>query len=407
MIWHRGGENKASSTTLNRHPLSLGQKYVWKLQQLLSHDRTIFHNTIAYFFEGYIDLQRLSTAVDEVIRRHEILRTAFLANPQPDTGDDAFQVVLEKPTWGLKCTSVANQAAAREAMKQVHEEPYDLESGRPFKIVDFHWSSARRHLLVIAYHRLAGDGATTSLLLSEISALYDGAVLPAAVSQFPKITMRQRADYEQGRLDDDIAYWMSQYNNVVPVMPGLDLPHCQFPDRRNGPPSSWLRHTGVFRLSSAVSAQVKQAVREQKVSRMQLFMAFYAALVARLTTKISSSEPVPTKNDCNDDDARTITIGIADTNRATMEEMAAMGFFANYLPVRIKIREKEGMSPLSPSQQLGVIKKTMRGAMQHARVPYSVLLERLPVVPSLEMPPKDWLHAPLFQAVFDYAGGWG
>ncbi|KAI8292598.1 Lovastatin nonaketide synthase [Colletotrichum sp. SAR11_57] len=383
------------------------QKYVWKLQQLLSHDRTIFHNTIAYFFEGYIDLQRLGTAVDEVIRRHEILRTAFLANPEPDTGDDAFQVVLEKPTWGLKCTSVANQAAAREAMKQLHEEPYDLESGRPFKIVDFHWSSARRHLLVIAYHRLAGDGATTSILLSEVSALYDGAVLPATVPQFSKITMRQRAEYEQGRLDADIAYWISQYNNnnAVPVMPVLGLPHCRFLERSNGPPSSWSQHTGVFRLSSAVSAQVKQAVRQQKVSRMQLFMAVYAALLARLTTKISSSEAVATKNDYNDNDARTITIGIADTNRATMEEMAAMGFFANYLPVRIKTREKEGMSPLSPFEQLGVIKKAMRGAMQHARLPYSVLLERLPVVPSLEMTPKDWPHAPLFQAVFDYAGG--
>ncbi|KAI8170209.1 Lovastatin nonaketide synthase [Colletotrichum sp. SAR 10_70] len=407
VIWHGGGENKASSMTLNRHPLSLGQKYVWKLQQLLSHDRTIFHNTIAYFFEGYIDLQRLSTAVDEVLHRHEILRTAFLANPEPDTGDDAFQVVLEKPTWGLKCTAVANQAAAKEAMKQLHEEQYDLESGRPFKIVDFHWSSARRHLLAIAYHRLAGDGATTSILLSEVSALYDGAVLPATVPQFSKIAMRQRADYEQGRLDADIAYWISQYdnNNVVPVMPVLDLPHCRFTDRSNGPPSSWVQHTGVFRLSSAVSAQVKQAVREQKVSRMQFFMAVYAALLAKLTTKSSSREAVATKDDCNDDDARTITIGIADTNRATMEDMAAMGFFAKYLPVRIETREKEGMSPLSPFQQLGVIKKAMRGAMQHARVPYSVLLERLPVVPSLQTPAKDWPHAPLFQAVFDYAGG--
>ncbi|KAI8200468.1 Lovastatin nonaketide synthase [Colletotrichum sp. SAR 10_76] len=407
VIWHGGGENKSSSTTLNRHPLSLGQKYVWKLQQLLSHDPTIFHNTIAYFFEGYIDLQRLSTAVDEVVRRHEILRTAFLANPEPDTGNDAIQVVLEKPTWGLKCTSVANQAAAREAMKQLHEEPYGLEFGRPFKIVDFHWSSARRHLLVIAYHRLAGDGATTSILLSEVSALYDGAVLPATVPQFSKITMRQRADYEQGRLDADIAYWISQYNNnnAVPVMPVLGLPHCRFLERSNGPPSSWSQHTGVFRLSSAVSAQVKQAVREQRVSRMQFFMAVYAALLVKLTTKASSREAVATKDDCNDDDARTITIGIADTNRATMEDMAAMGFFANYLPVRIETREKEDMSPLSPSQQLGVIKKAMRGAMQHARVPYSVLLERLPVVPSLQTPAKDWPHAPLFQAVFDYAGG--
>ncbi|OHW96463.1 beta-ketoacyl synthase domain-containing protein [Colletotrichum incanum] len=401
---HASGEDQASATTLRRHPLSLGQTYSWKLQQQLSHDRTIFHNTIAYLFEGYIDLQRLGTAVDEMLRRHEILRTAFLADLEPNKGDDVGQVILETPTWSLNCTAVANQAAAEEAMKQLHEEAYDLESGRPFKIVDFHWSSAHHHLLVIAYHRLAGDGATTAVLLSEISALYNGAVLPVTVPQFSKIANRQRTDYEQGRLDADIAYWISQYNNnVVPIMPVLGLPHCQHPDRSNGPPSSWSQHTGVFRLNSAVAAQVKETVRRQKVPRMHFFMTVYAALLAQLTNKTSSGEAGATKND--DDDARMITIGVADTNRATVEDMAAMGFFANVLPVRIETREKGGRSLLSPIQQLGVVKKAMRRAMQHARVPYSVLLERLPVIPSLEVSARDWPHAPLFQAVFDYAGG--
>ncbi|GKT50422.1 lovastatin nonaketide synthase mokA [Colletotrichum spaethianum] len=405
---YASGEDQASATTLRRHPLSLGQAYSWKLQQQLSYDRTIFHNTIAYLFEGYIDLQRLGTAVDEVLRRHEILRTAFLTDLEPNKGDGLGQVILETPTLSLNCTTVANQAVAEEALKQLHEEAYDLESGRPFKIVDFHWSSAHHHLLVIAYHRLAGDGATTSVLLSEISAVYNGAVLPITVPQFSKIANKQRADYEQGRLDSDIAYWITQYkNNVVPITPVLSLPHCQHSDRSNSPPLSWSQHTGVFRLNSAVSAQVNEAVRRQKVPRMQFFMTVYAALLAQLTNKTSIGETEATKSDDDDDDddTRMITIGVADMNRATVEEIAAMGFFANLLPVRIETRERGGRSSLSPIQQLGVVKKAMRGAMQHARVPYSVLLERLPVVPSPEVLAKDWPHAPLFQAVFDYAGG--
>ncbi|KAL0938247.1 beta-ketoacyl synthase domain-containing protein [Colletotrichum truncatum] len=405
MTLDASGDDQASTKTLRRHPLSIGQTYSWKLQQQLSRDCTIFHNTIAYLFEGYIDLQRLGTAVDEVILRHEILRTAFLAELQTNEGNDMTQVILDTPTWSLNCTAVADQASAEEAMKQLHREGYDLESGKTFKIVDFHWSSAHHHLLVIAYHRLAGDGATTSALLSEICALYNGAVLPVAVPQFSKISNSQRVEYEQGRLDADIAYWMFQYNNkVVPIMPILDLPHCLHTDRNNSPPCSWYQHTGVFRLSSAVSTQVKEAVRQQKVSRMQFFMTVYAALLSRLTSKNSNSEDGATNNN-DDDDERMITIGVADTNRATVEDMAAMGFFANLLPVRIKTREKGGRSSLSPIQQLGLVKKAMRGAMQHARVPYSVLLERLPVTPTMEVLAKDWPHAPLFQAVFDYAGG--
>ncbi|KAK2037200.1 beta-ketoacyl synthase domain-containing protein [Colletotrichum somersetense] len=402
-------KDQACATISRRHPLSLGQALSWRLQQQLSHDPTIFHNTIAYLFEGYIDLQRLGTAVDQVLRRHEILRTAFLANLEPNEGHDLGQVILKTPTWGLKCTAVANQAAAEEALNQLYGEKYDLESGRSFKIVDFHWSSGQHHLLAIAYHRLAGDGATTSVLMSEITAAYDGTALPVTVPQFSKIANRQRRDYEQGRLNADIAYWISQYdNNTVPIMPVLDLPHCRHADRSNGPPASWSQHKGVFRLGSAVSAQIKQTVRRQKVTRMQFFMAVYAALLAQLTNKTSSSEAGATTNDAGEHDdnaARTITIGVADTNRTTVEEMAAMGFFANLLPVRIQTRQKEGTLSLRPIQQLDVVKKAMREAMRHARVPYSVLLERLPVTPSLEVSAKDWPHAPLFQAVFDYAGG--
>ncbi|KAK1948715.1 CoA-dependent acyltransferase, partial [Colletotrichum sublineola] len=404
---YASGKDQASAKISRRNPLSLGQAYSWKLQKQLSHDHTIFHNTIAYLFEGYIDLKRLGTAVDQVLRRHEILRTAFLDDLEPHEGDSLQQVILETPTWGLICKEVANQAAAEEAMKQLHEEAYDLGSGRPFKLVDFYWSSGHRHLLTVAYHRLAGDGATTSLLMSEISASYDGAGLSVTVPQFAKIAIRQRADYEQGRLDADIAYWVSQYNNgAVPIMPVLNLPDCQLADRSNSPPVSWSQHKGVFRLSSAVSAEIREIVRQQKVSRMQFFMTVYATLLARLTNKMSSGEAEAISRDNGDDDAsRMITIGVADTNRATMEDMAAMGFFANLLPVRIETRRKGDRSPFSPVDQLDIVKKAMREAMLHSRVPYGVLLERLPVTPSLQVSAKVWSHAPLFQAVFDYAGG--
>ncbi|EFQ36744.1 beta-ketoacyl synthase domain-containing protein [Colletotrichum graminicola M1.001] len=404
---YASGKDEASAKISRRYPLSLGQAYSWKLQQQLSHDHTIFHNTIAYLFEGYIDLKRLGTAVDQVLRRHEILRTAFLDDLEPHEGDDLQQVILETQTWGLICKEVANQAAAEEAMKQLHEEAYDLGSGRPFKLVDFYWSSGHRHLLTVAYHRLAGDGATTSLLMSELSASYDGAGLSATVPQFSKIAIRQRADYKQGRLDADIAYWTSQYNNhAVPIMPVLNLPDCQLADRSNSPPVSWSQHKGVFRLSSAVSAEIRETVRQQKVSRMQFFMAVYATLLAQLTNTTSSGEAEAISRDNGDDDAsRMITIGVADTNRATMEDMAAMGFFANLLPVRIETGRKGDRSSFSPVDQLDTVKKAMRGAMLHSRVPYGVLLERLPVTPSLQVSAKDWSHAPLFQAVFDYAGG--
>ncbi|KXH63779.1 beta-ketoacyl synthase domain-containing protein [Colletotrichum salicis] len=367
----KGGEvvldDKAA--TSRQIPLSLTQEHSWKLLQQLSSEPTIFHNTIGVFMKGSVDLERLEKALNKSLRRHEIFRTSFLPEGE--------QAILPTPVTRVRYVEVSDRAAAEEAYKQLENEEYDLAAGEGLKIVNFHWAQDE-HLFVIGYHRLVGDGSTTQNFLDEVGQLYDGAQL-SAPPQYSSFAARQRSVVQSGQMDADIAYWTSMYKTLPEVLPVLSLPGAQ-KQRDASNRVAWKQHVGTLRLSAILAFRIRERCKKLKgVTPMHFYLAAYHLLLARLSA------------------AEDVAIGIADTNRASIQDVSTMGFFANLLPVRL--------APFEPAQtfadELEAIKERLRQAMQHARVPYGVTLDRLGLASSsAELP-----HAPLFQAVFDYRQG--
>ncbi|OLN97460.1 Lovastatin nonaketide synthase 1 [Colletotrichum chlorophyti] len=364
--------SKDGTAVARQAPFALSQEYSWKLQQQLADDPTIFHNTIGMVMEGNMDLEKLARAVTTSLYRHDIFRTAF----RPASGSNAkpMQVVLQAPTWRMQTVKVADRNAAVEALKKLENETYDTAGGEAFKIVVYTWSP-NHHMFVVAYHRLGGDGSTTENFFAEVSQIYNGAQLPPP-PQFTDFATRQRADLDSGRLDADISYWTSLYEKMPAVLPILPLPQAQ---KHRGNSVAWEQHTGMFRLSPVLAFRIKERTKKLKVTPMHFYLAAYHVLLARLTGQ---------------DD---VAIGIADTNRSSIQEISTMGFFANLLPVRLACPPSTTFN-----EELESTKERMRQAMQHARVPYGVTLERLGLA---GIPARQLQHAPLFQAVFDYRQG--
>lgn len=377
-----GSDTELSDQTnevMRKAPLSLTQEHSWKLQQHLAHDPTIFHNTVGLYMEGTMDLERLTRAVTATFKRHDIFRTAFVEGPS----GELVQTLLEAAGCRVECHEVAGRCAADQELKAFHKQRYDLAAGETFKIVDYYWG-CDQHLLIIAYHRFAGDGSTTENLFAEISQLYNGAAKlppPQQATQYLDFALRQRADLESGKMDDDVAYWTSLYATMPPALPVLALPPNTQPKNRAAivAPVAWDQHTGVRRLSAVLAFRIRERAKKHKVTPMHFYLAAYHVLLARLTGQ----------GEFKDD----VVIGIADTNRATVADMRAMGYFANVLPVRLR-------APTATfDRELEAVKDGVRQGLQHAGVPYSVVLERL----GLEVVPDR--QAPLCQAVFDYKQG--
>lgn len=351
-------------------PLSLTQEHSWRLLKQLSNDPTIFHNTIGVFMKGTVDLGRLEKALIASLCRHEIFRTAFLPEGE--------QAILAAPSSRVRYVEVTDRAAAEEAYRQLEKETYDLAAGEGLKIADYYWGHDE-HLFVIGYHRLVGDGSTTQNFLDEVGQLYDGAQL-SPPPQYANFAARQRSEVESGQIDADIAYWTSMYKDLPAVLPVLSLPGAQ-KQRDAGNLVAWKQHVGLRRLSAVLAFRIRERCKKLKgVTPMHFYLAAYHLALARLSQVAD------------------MAIGIADTNRASIQDVSTMGFFANLLPVRMP-------APLEPGQsfadELEAVKERLRGAMQHARVPYGLTLERL----GLSSSSAELEHAPLFQAVFDYRQG--
>lgn len=376
-------DDKATgSFTQRRVPLSLTQEYSWKLQQQLSDDPTIFHNTIGVFMEGAVDHERLTKALTSALGRHEIFRTAVVC--EDGAGSLPLQWIQPTAATRIRYVSVADRAAAEESYNQLEKEPYDLASGEILKIIDLYWGRDQ-HLFIIGYHRLGGDGSTTENFLAEVGQLYTGAqLLPAP--QYSSFAIRQRSDIETGKLSADIAYWTSLYAEPPAVLPIMEsLPQAQM-HRGAGGPVAWNQHTGTHRLSAVLAFRIRERARKLKgVTPMHFYLAAYHVLLERLTGAPGGD----------------IAIGIADTNRSSsIQDIDTMGFFANLLPVRM--RSSGADSSRTFTDELAATRDRVREAMKHARVPYGVTLERLGLASTHA---REMQHAPLFQAVFDYRQG--
>ncbi|KAG5918636.1 hypothetical protein E4U53_004075, partial [Claviceps sorghi] len=362
--------------------LSLNQRHYWMLQQQTD-DPTLLNSTMGMLVNGEIDLNRLSKAVDTVLRRHEIFRTRF-----HDGCDGPVQAVMSRAAASnsFQAVQVVDRKAAEAGLRQVESHRYDVAAGDTIKLVDFHWSSSS-HLLVMGYSRLVGDVQTTKNILDEISQLYGGARLPPPTQQYADFSLRQWNSYEDGEMSESISFWEAIHQPPAAVLPLLNIPGTA--QRGSSPgspspgspspggPSSGQQHTLSIRLSPMVAVRVKDCSRKHKAQPLHFYLAAFNVLLARLTGSHDT------------------TVGVADINRPRLQDMATMGCFANLLPVRMAYSASNTFG-----EQLVAAKAYMRAALPHSAPPCSIVTDR--VRQRAQAQGGGQVADTLFQAVLDY-----
>lgn len=356
-------------------PLSLMQEYSWKQMQLPL-DPTTFNSTIGMYMQGPLDLSRLSWAFDQALQRSDAFRTCFISDPDSSSAGP-MQAIMKSPRKSFQAVKVADRNAADAAFKDLEGVTYDLEKGDTLKIIDYYWTPTD-HLLIIAYHRLVGDGWTTEHLFVDASRLYSGLPLEPAPS-YVDYAIRQRTQLTSGAFDADLTYWSDLFQTLPPRLPALFRPSAN--PSSSSATLSWTSHTLSARLNRMVAVRIKDRSRKSQVTPMHFYLASFHILLARLTGSAD------------------ITIGVADTGRASLIDQATMGYFASYLPVRLPYD-----SSYIFNEALSATKEQMRAALLHSAVPLPAILDRLglPISPRVDDPSSQ---APLFQAIFDYKQG--
>lgn len=350
-----------------RIPLSYGQQRLWFLDQLLPANPA-YNLPMALRFRGQLAVEALERAINEIVRRHEVLRTTFKAidgNPVP--------VIAEALTVQLRhvdLSSLPETDRQREATQLARKEariPFDLAQGPLMRVVLL-TLNPRDHLLVAVLHHIACDGWSLRVFSRELAALYDAlsrglpSPLPPLSLQYADFAIWQRQCLKPEVLAKHLDYWRSQL---------ADLRVLQLPPRASrGPVQSFRGDREILTVPAAVAAALKDLSRKQGVTLFMMLLAAFQTLLHRYTGQTD------------------IAVGSPAANRDRSEIEPLIGFFVNSLVLRTDFSGDPSFREL-----LVRVRDMALAAYAHQELPFEKLVEEL-------QPHRDLSLNPLFQVMF-------
>jgi hypothetical protein len=222
------GESLSRITPLDRAegqplPLSYAQERVWFLDQLEGKSPE-YNIPAALRLEGSLDLDALSRSLNEIIRRHEVLRASF-----PSTNGRVFQWIvpdlkIELPIHDLSTRSPEERATeARRLTEAEAQLPFDLATG-PLVRATLLRLAADSHVLLLTKHHVVSDGWSLGILLNELQTIY-GAFVAGRSSPLPELRLQyadfakwQRDWLSQGELERQLSYWKKQMQGAPSLL---------------------------------------------------------------------------------------------------------------------------------------------------------------------------------------------
>jgi amino acid adenylation domain-containing protein len=364
-----GTDNATDEATgrLVTAPLSYAQRRLWFLAQL-SPDSPFYNVPAALRIRGTVDDDVLERALQEIVRRHDVLRTTFAAlrgepvqrvAPTLHLALDRIDVsALPREQRDREVGSLASEAASR---------PFDLEHGPLIRAGLVHVSGGE-HVLLIALHHIVSDGWSLGVLFRELAAIYraflhnEPCPLPALPRQYASYAEEQRA-WLAGELQrQQLAYWTGRLAGLSPLRLPLDHPR---------PPMA--TYQGA-RCPAAWPAELCQSLRRLGAAHeCTLFMTLLAAW-AVLLHRYSGQDDIG------------VGCPIANRHRGGTEEL--IGFFVNTLVLRLDLAGEPSFRVL-----LERVRTRALEAYAHQDLPFELLVEEL-------RPERSLNRNPLFQVMF-------
>ena len=350
-------------------PLSFVQERLWFLDQL-EPGRSTYNMTGSVRLTGRLEVAALAQVFSTIRRRHEALRTRFVAfNGQPQQLIDPF-LPVSLPQVDLSNLAGAAQEIELECLvNEEAERPFNLAAGPLLRIKLVRLSSCEYAVLVTVHH-IISDGWSMGVLVKEVATLYRAystglpSPLPELSLQYADYAVWQR-DWLQGEvLDEHLRYWREQLAGAPPVL--------QLPLDRPRPAIQRFEGSSVSLLvGTEIVSELRELSQREGASLFMVLLAAFQVLLHRYTQE----------------DDLVVGTPIANRNRAETEQL--IGFFINTLALRTDMSGEPSFRELVQR-----VREVALGAYAHQDLPFEKLLEEL-------NPARSLSHTPLFQVFFN------
>lgn len=353
---------------LDAFPLSYAQERLWFLDQLQPGTAT-YNIPMALRFPGPLDVQALAWSFNEIVRRHEILRTTFATQNGEAVQIIASDLALPLPVNDLEDRPAEEREAIAERLaREEARRGFDLGHG-PLIRVSLLRFGPQDHMLLLTMHHIIGDGWSFGILFRELTTLYQAACrgdrspLPPLRIQYADFAVWQRKWLTEARLAKQVEYWRQKLTGA-PAELGLPT------DRPRPAEQSHAGMTLSFQCSRQMTDRLVQIGREAGGTLFMALLAAFKVLLHRYTGQAD------------------LVVGTPMANRNSAEIEGLIGFFVNMVVLRTDLSGNPSFR-----QVLRRVKEVTLGAYDHADVPFERLVEEL-------QPDRSAGRSPIFQVVF-------
>ncbi|MDZ8086287.1 MAG: amino acid adenylation domain-containing protein [Nostoc sp. DedQUE12b] len=350
-------------------PASFAQQRLWFLDQLIP-DNVIYNVPTVIRLTGSLKLAALEQTFNEIVRRHETLRTTFIVSDgQP------LQAIAPSLTIPLSVLDLQQLPADEQEVKAKCiitaeiEHPFELSSGPLLRVILLVLSETE-HILLLNMHHIICDDWSMGVLIRELGTLYAAfaqnqpSPLLELPLQYADFAHWQREWLQREVLQTQLAYWREQLNNISILHLPTDKPRPAI--------QSYQGATQFLELPKKLIDTLEKLSQQEAATLFMTLVAAFQTLLYRYTHQ------------------ENIAVGSPIANRNRSEIEGIIGFFVNSLVLHSNLSGNPTFREL-----LGRVREVTLGAYSHQDLPFEKLVEEV-------HPERNLSHHPLFQVVFGF-----
>ncbi|MCW8092498.1 non-ribosomal peptide synthetase [Alteromonas sp. ASW11-130] len=345
--------------------LSFQQQRLWVLNEI-TQGSPDYNMPGAYLINGDFDTGAAEKAINEVISRHDVLRTTY---------HNLDEEIYCKISKGVKCKighvdlSLYKGDEREGKLKKLLAEKstyiFDLSSDLLIQATWFHLEDGQG-VLFFNLHHIVSDGWSTDILMREFVTIYqsviqnqDHGLLPLQI-QYSDYAVWQRQYMDESRIEKQLAFWQERLNDL-PVVHSLPLDFARSKAK--------LTEGQAFqsKMSPECFGQMQKLASEHNITPFMLVHSVLSLVISRFSG-------------CRD-----IVIGTPVANRKNNQLDDLIGFFINTLVLRVNCNEQATLA-----EYLKQVRDVNLDAQSNQDIPFEQLIEALNL-------PRSMSYTPVFQ----------
>ena len=351
--------NMAASTTsiplspvprIGNLPLSFAQQRLWSLAQL-EPNSSVYNIPVAFRLVGPLNVAALEQSIEEIVRRHEILRTTFSVK-----NGQAVQVISADQTLTLLVTDLQKfheskrETEAQWLANEEAQEPFDLVQG-PLLRVKLLCLAEEEHILLLTMHHIVSDGWSFNIFFRELTDIYEAfstgkpSPLPDLPIQYADFAVWQLQWLQGEVLESLFSYWKQQMDGSIAA---LELPI----DRSKPPVQNYQGSRKSLVLTKDLTNALKVLSEREGVTLFITLLAAFKTLLYRYTGQedIIVCSPVACRN--------------------RVETEGLIGYFNNIVVMRTELSGSQNFREL-----VARVRRVALGAHEHQDLPFQKLAD--------------------------------